>query len=118
MVSAADSCLTRFLYANRYSPSDQVRGHASLENALEAKPVRDRLAHDIGQRLVGQRRNRHPARPLQCTRTRGNFCGVDHKLQRKMREYVGDDSRLAMPARDALERGRLLQRRLVLLSGK
>src|SRR6202011_615565 len=27
-------CLTRFLDANRYPPSDQVRGHASLENAL------------------------------------------------------------------------------------
>ncbi|MDE2601608.1 MAG: hypothetical protein KGL62_04470, partial [Bradyrhizobium sp.] len=26
--------LTRFLYANRYPPTDQVRGHASLENAL------------------------------------------------------------------------------------
>src|SRR6266850_1045473 len=28
--------LTRFLYANRYPPTDQVRGHASLENALDA----------------------------------------------------------------------------------
>ena len=27
------SCLTRFLHANRDPPSDQVRGHASLENA-------------------------------------------------------------------------------------
>src|SRR5579872_1691739 len=26
--------LTRFLHANRYPPPDQVRGHASLENAL------------------------------------------------------------------------------------
>src|SRR6202163_2352332 len=25
---------TRFLHANRYPPLDQVRGHASLENAL------------------------------------------------------------------------------------
>src|SRR5215470_15292282 len=25
---------TRFLHANRYPPPDQVRGHASLENAL------------------------------------------------------------------------------------
>src|ERR1700733_2713567 len=28
-----DSCLTRFLHANRYPPTDQVRGHASLESA-------------------------------------------------------------------------------------
>jgi hypothetical protein len=27
--------LTRFLDANRYPPPDQVRGHASLENALK-----------------------------------------------------------------------------------
>jgi hypothetical protein len=26
--------LTRFLCANRYPPTDQVRGHASLENAI------------------------------------------------------------------------------------
>ena len=26
--------LTRFLDANRFPPTDQVRGHASLENAL------------------------------------------------------------------------------------
>src|SRR6266480_1124028 len=26
--------LTRFLHANRYPPPDQVRGHASLKNAL------------------------------------------------------------------------------------
>jgi len=26
--------LTRFLHANRYPPTDQVRGHASPENAL------------------------------------------------------------------------------------
>src|SRR6185437_12279075 len=27
--------LTRFLHANRRPPTDQVRGHASLENALD-----------------------------------------------------------------------------------
>ena len=31
---APDFVSTRFLYANRHPPTDQVRGHASLENAL------------------------------------------------------------------------------------
>jgi hypothetical protein len=34
-----DSCLTRFLHANRYPPTDQVQGHASLENALIFVPA-------------------------------------------------------------------------------
>ena len=32
--AAVDSFLTRFLYANRPPPPDQVRGHASLESAM------------------------------------------------------------------------------------
>src|SRR6185437_14821706 len=53
--------LTRFLHANRYPPSDQVRRHASLENALASQnrtPADDpaRLALDARRhlrRLVG-----------------------------------------------------------------
>ena len=33
----------------------------------------------------------------------GNARGVDHKLERKMREDMGDDADLAMPARDAFQ---------------
>src|SRR5229473_6471810 len=33
--TALDSCLTRFLHANRFPPPDLVRGHASLENAMK-----------------------------------------------------------------------------------
>jgi hypothetical protein len=36
--------LTRFLHANRYPPPDQIRGHASLENALMSGSGE----HDIG----------------------------------------------------------------------
>src|SRR6202040_51925 len=36
--------LTRFLDANRYPPTDQVRGHASLENALVVGPRTASLA--------------------------------------------------------------------------
>src|ERR1700738_3238912 len=35
LVSLPIVYLTRFLHANRYPPPDQVRGHASLENAME-----------------------------------------------------------------------------------
>jgi hypothetical protein len=37
--------LTRFLHANRYPPPDQVRGHASLENAMDLAEARQRQ-HD------------------------------------------------------------------------
>ena len=51
-------------------------------------------------------------------RARAALRGIDHKLQRKMREHMGDHARLAMPARDALQHGRLLQRRFVVLRGE
>ncbi len=82
------------------------------------KPVRDHLAHDVGQRLFAERRNLHPAHSLRRPRTLRNVGGVDHKLQRKMRKDMGDDAGLAMPARDAVHQRRLLQRRLVVLRGK
>ena len=37
------SFLKRFLHANRYPPSDQVRGHASLENALPGSATADAI---------------------------------------------------------------------------
>src|SRR6516164_10589817 len=37
--------LTRFLHANRYPPPDQVRGHASLKNALAAASGSCRRLH-------------------------------------------------------------------------
>jgi hypothetical protein len=40
--------LTRFLHANRYPPTDQVQGHASLENVLEYAP------HDRRCRMRGR----------------------------------------------------------------
>src|ERR1700680_4161653 len=46
-----------FTYANRSPPTDQVRGHASLENALSPRPIlggnRRRIgADDLGQRVA------------------------------------------------------------------
>jgi hypothetical protein len=35
--------LTRFLDANRDPPPDQVRGHASLEDAIDQPRVRERI---------------------------------------------------------------------------
>src|SRR5579871_4022515 len=37
--------LTRFLHANRYPPPDQVRGHASLENAMSSRRWRSTPPH-------------------------------------------------------------------------
>src|ERR1700722_8863563 len=45
------SFLTRFLNANRFPPPDQVRGHASLENAFKAlRPLRAWESHPQGRR--------------------------------------------------------------------
>ena len=82
------------------------------------QPMRDDLAHHIRERFILKRRNRHPARSLRRTGARGNACGVDDKLQRKMRKNVGDDACLAMPAGNAFQQRPLLQRRLVVLRGK
>ena len=35
--------LTRFLYANPFPPPDQVRGHASLENAIGSNRLQETL---------------------------------------------------------------------------
>ena len=83
---------------------------------LEIQPVRNRLAHHVGQGFAGQRGDRHPAHALGRPRARSHRGGIDHEFQRKMREHVGDDARLAVPARRAPEHRRLLQRRLVILS--
>src|SRR5215212_6956929 len=52
--------LTRLLYANRIPPPDQVRGHASLENAKAikiAKSCRDGCAQSpTARKIVARRR--------------------------------------------------------------
>ena len=73
-----------------------------------AQPVRDHLAHDVGQRLVLQCRNRHPAHALRRAAARRNIRGVDHQLQREMREHVGDDAEPCDASAPRLERRRLL----------
>src|SRR6185295_8035798 len=40
---------------------------------------------------------------------------INHKLQRKMREHMGDHARLAMPTSEAFHDWRLLQRGLIVL---
>jgi hypothetical protein len=47
---------TRFLCANRYPLTDQVRGHASLENALMRRQARTRFRLDFsGHHTLGSR---------------------------------------------------------------
>src|SRR3954452_14786606 len=82
-----------------------------------SKPVRDHLAHEIRQRLVSQRGERYPAHTFWRETARGNACRVNHKLQWEMREDVVHHALLAMPARDALEQRRLLQRLVIILCG-
>src|SRR5215472_15032096 len=84
---------------------------------LFAEPMGYDLAHHVRQRLTSEPCDRHPAHTLGRTRTRLDLRGVDYKLQREMREDMGDDAGPAMPARDALEPGRLLQRGPVILRG-
>src|SRR5262245_56610636 len=80
--------------------------------------MRDRLAHDIRERFVVQRRDRRPAHAVGRVDTRPHARGIDHELKWKMREDMGYDTGLAMPARDALEDRCLLQRYPVILLGK
>src|SRR3954451_8948601 len=57
-----------------------------------AEAVRDHLAHEIWQGFICKRRDRHPAHSLRRAGACGNVGGIDHELQRKMREDMGDDS--------------------------
>src|ERR1700736_726542 len=50
-IAAEPGVLTRFLYANWCPPTDQVRGHASLENALGRRGVTERVADLIDDLL-------------------------------------------------------------------
>ena len=81
--------------------------------------MRDHLAHHVRQRLVLQRRDRHPAHAVRRAGAGRNARGVNHKLQRKMREHMGDHADPAMPACASLSVSRrLLQRGLVVLRGE
>src|ERR1700710_238953 len=101
----------------RFLPRPALLPAWCQHGASETKPVRDRLAHHVGQRFTGQRRDRYKAHALGGTCARGDVSGVNHQFQWKVREDVGDDARLAVPARHAFKRRRLLQRYLVILPG-
>src|ERR1700751_1334823 len=64
---------------------------------LAPEPVGDDLAHYIGQCLTRKRYDRRPAHALGRAGARRNGRGIDHELQRKMREHMGDDAGLAVP---------------------
>src|ERR1700722_14096654 len=64
-----------------------------------------------------ERCDRYPAHVFRRAGPRRHMRGIDHELERKMREDVGDDAHLAVPMRHAAEPGRLLARGLVVLRG-
>ena len=68
--------------------------------------MREHFAHEVRKRLARQIGTRDPARPVgrDCVvRHRGN---IDHELERKMREHVGDDAGTAPPIRRDLPKPR------------
>ncbi len=82
------------------------------------QPMCDHLAHDIRQRFVMQGRDRHPAHAFWRAGALRNGRGINHKLEREMREDVVDHAELAMPARNGFQQRRLRQCDLVVLTRK
>src|SRR5260370_8670457 len=104
-------CLTRGLLT---AWCQQPAAAVIPDEGSKAKPMRDHLAHDIRQRFIPERRNWHPAHSLRRTGASGNACGMNHKLKRKMCNYLRADACFAVPAHAAFHCGTRLYRALAL----